>query len=802
MLSSEKLIRPYATFIIRHRLIVMLAILGATLFLGTRTTNLKIDMDPDIWAPQAHPYVQATNLLEQVFGGRNITIIGIVPKQGDIYQPAVLAKIQRIQAGIEAIPEAIRHNVNSLAARQAKSIRGTPEGMEVRALLDILPRTPAEIARLKAAVASNPIYINSLASADGKTAAVIADFKVNKENPSYTALYNAVRQVTDVERDDVVDIHLGGLPIELAWFEFHMMKMPLFFSAALLIIMAIQYWSFRSFQGMLLPILTALLSVIWGLGFMGLLDIHMDGLNTATPILIMAVASGHAIQILKRYYEEYHRRKAQPAHGLTDKEISKAAVIESLVRVGPAMITAGLIATITFFSLTTADMSVVRHFGVFAGCGVFGALILEMTLIPVLRTWLPAPKAREAEREQRTGILDRGLHFLSDNLVGGRAPWILGAALMIIAVAFAGVTRLYTDNSLKRYNSETSEVRRDDDILNARLAGTSSIFFLIEGQGQDSIKDPKVLQGMAALQTFLEAQPHVGKTQSLADLIKRMNQAMHADDPAYNIVPDRRDLIAQYLFLYSASGDPQDFDSFVDNDYQKAVLWVFLKDDSTAYADTLYQRAQKVIAERFPPGIQVRVGGSLPQTAAINEVLTRGKFENMAQMALVVFLLSSLALRSFVGGLFVVTPLITIILANFGLMGWLGAPLDMGTATTAAMAIGIGADYELYLLFRFREELARSGNLLDATRESLLTSGKAILFVAFSVAGGYAALLTSDFDFYHRLAVLVIATMLVSALSALMFLRAMMMIFKPRFIFGDQREALFKQAVASQRVAK
>lgn len=787
----QTILHRYANFIINYRLAVIVAIIAFTGFLGSHIVNLKIDMDPDIWAPQAHPYVKATKSLEAVFGGRNFTVIGIVPKQGDIYQPAILAKIQRIQAGIEAIPEAIRHNVVSLAARQAKEIKGTTDGMEVRTMMEVIPQTPEEIARLRAAVASNPIYINALVAPDGKTAAIIADFKINKDNPSYSALYQSIRKVTDLERDATVDIHLAGLPVQLAWFEYHMMKMPIFFGIALLIIMAIQYWSFRSFQGMLLPILTALLSVVWGLGIMGMLDVHMDGMNTTTPILIMAVAAGHAIQILKRYYEEFHRLSATNTQGSPPKEISKAAVIESLTQVGPAMITAGLIATITFLSLTTAGISVVRHFGVFAGLGVFGALILEMTLIPALRSWLPVPKERETEGELRVGLLDRGLEKLSDALVGGRAPWVLGAALLLVVVAFVGTTRLRADNSIERYNNENSEVRRDSSVLNNRLAGSNSIFFLIEGATQDSIKNPQVLQGMVTLQDFLDKQPHVGKTQSLADLVKRMNQAMHGDDPAYYVIPKQRDLIAQYLFLYSTSGDPQDFDSFVDNDYQKAAVWVYLKDDSTAYAETLYHEAQKIIATSFPPDVTVRIGGSLPQTIAINEVLTKGKFENMAQMVLVVFLLSSLALRSFVGGLFVAVPLMMIILANFGLMGWLGVPLDMGTAITASMAIGIGADYELYLLFRFREELARGLNLSQATRISLLTSGKAILFVAFSVAGGYAILLASDFAFYTRLSIMVISTMLMSALSALIFLRAMMVIFKPRFIFGAQRDTLF-----------
>ncbi|HET9870497.1 MAG TPA: MMPL family transporter, partial [bacterium] len=116
---------------------------------------------------------------------------------------------------------------------------------------------------------------------------------------------------------------------------------------------------------------------------------------------------------------------------------------------------------------------------------------------------------------------------------------------------------------------------------------------------------------------------------------------------------------------------------------------------------------------------------------------------------------------------------------------------DISAVTTASMAIGIGADYEIYLLFRFREELARSGTVLKATRESLLTSGKAVIFVALSVIGGYGVLQASGFAFYVNLSTLVTTTMTISALFALFFLRALMMLFKPKFIFGEKPEEYF-----------
>jgi predicted RND superfamily exporter protein len=796
---ASRVFRPFAQWIVTHRLTVVSVVLVVTAFLASRFGTLQIDANPNLFAPPEHPYVKTTNQLETLFGGRNLTVIGIVPKHGDIYQPAVLAKIKRIQDELELSPNAVRHNILSLAARKVKQVKGGPEGMEVRPMMETIPHTPEEIARLRDAVASMPIYVNALVSPDGKAAAIVADFTQDERSPNFIVLNGDLHRIVDRERDADVDLYLGGLPIIGEAADTKFLRMPLFFGAALLIIMLVQYWSFRSLQGMVLPMLTGILSVVWSLGLMGLFGVHLDPLNATTPILVLAVAAGHAIQILKRYYEEYNRLRAS---GRTGGEANREAVIESMVRVGPVMIIAGLIAIITFFSLAGTGIPMVQHFGVFAGCGVLATLILEMTVIPAVRSALRPPKEVEAARERKPGILDRFLTSIADNLVGGRAPLVVAGGLTVLAIVGVGVTRLRIDNNFKLYFRPDSTVRVDDGVLNRTFGGTNSIQFLVQTTGVDGIKDPRVLRGMERLQAFLETQSDVGKTQSMADLIKRMNQAMHADDRAYYAIPESHDLVAQYLFLYSLAGDPQDFDSLVDNDYRRATVWAFIKDDSTTKADTIAKRARAIIEDSFPPGVTVQMGGSLPQLIALNEVIVSDKFRNMAQMAVVVFSLGALMLRSFVGGLFVVTPLFAVMLANFGLLGWLRTPLDISAMTTAAMAIGIGADYEIYLLFRFREELARTGSVLTATRNSMLTSGKAILLVAVSIVSGYAVLQASDFAFFNTLSNLVTVTMVISAFFALFFLRALMMLFKPRFVFGARREAFFSDAAMVSGGAK
>ena len=240
-IAESRWFRAYAQWITTHRFVVVLAILGITVFLATRLGKLEVDSNPNLWAPQNHAYVETTNLLEEIFGGRNITVIGIVPKKGDIYQPRVLEKIKRIQEQLELLPHAVRHNILSLAARKVKHVKGGADGMEVRPMMETVPQTPEEIERLRAAVASMPIYINALVSPDGKAAAVIADFKQDERSPNFIALNEGLRKIVERERDDSIDIYLGGLPIIGEAADRQFMKMPMFFGAALVIVMLVQY---------------------------------------------------------------------------------------------------------------------------------------------------------------------------------------------------------------------------------------------------------------------------------------------------------------------------------------------------------------------------------------------------------------------------------------------------------------------------------------------------------------------------------------------------------------------------------
>jgi predicted RND superfamily exporter protein len=786
------MMRSYIEFILRFRWPVVILVAIATVFLTIKGGSLTVIIDPNNIVPRSHPFIATTLKVEEVFGSRYVAVIGITPKQGDVFQAKVLEKALRITNKLRETPRVVKTNLLSVAARRVKDIRGTKDGMEVKQMMTGVPATPEQMAALKAALERNTSYMNAIVSNDFKTTVILAEVRDRKPTDGadvkggFTFVQDKINAIVDAERDDSVEIMVSGYPPFLSMFERYAGRTPMLMLAALVVIGLIHWEAFRTLQGLILPLVTPLVAVQWAKGFMGLADVPLDIFNMSTPILILAVGAGHAVQLLKRYYEEYNR--LNPGTVL-DKEAARAAnrqaVVESIVKIGPVMLLAGLVAICGFLSLMIFDIISIRVFGFFSGVGILCVLIVEMTLIPALRSLLPAPGKKEARMEREERLWDRLTGFYADTMLGPNRNRIFIVAGIVIVVALFGMSRLSVESALKKYFDPNLPLLKEDARLNQRMAGTNSIYILVEGDKADAIKDPAVLKAMDQLQEFLLKQPNVGKVMSLAEFIKRMNQSMNGDDPAYFKIPDKQTTIAEYLLIYSMSGEPGDFDTYVDYDYQLANMVVFSHSDSTVDMMALWKAAQEFAKDKFPPNIKLNVGGSVAQSAAITDVIVKDKILNVIQIASVVFLIAAVVFRSLAAGILVITPLLLSVLVNMGLLGLLGLKLNIPVALTSALAIGIGADYAIYMLFRLREELALGTEENEAFRKVLRTAGKACLFVASAVAGGYAVQAFSRGYYPHTWNALLIGTaMLVSVTAALTVMPALVLKFRPKFIFN------------------
>lgn len=772
------MIRNTVAWIVRSRLWVLIALSLATVLFATQVRNLQIVINPNTMLPQAHPSVIGTNLAESLFGSKHVVVIGISAAEGgSALTPRILTTLGELSTQISTLPGVKGHTLMSVTANKAKSIAGAADEMRVEPLLDT-PIDAGAITRLQERLANNPVYRGTLVSEDGSL--VSLSFAIHADQGGFRKIMDGVQKVIDEHRAPDLKITASGSPVFFAAVERFAQRMAILFPIALLIIGLIHLEAFRTVQGLILPLLTAVLAVIWGLGIMGAVGVPMDAFNATTPILILAVAAGHAVQILKRYYEEYDKLTLGGAPG-SPQQLNDQAIIQSLSRAAPVMLTAGGVAVLGFFSLVTFEIATIRTFGLFTGLGILSALFIELTFIPALRSYLPAP-AVKAPDVKGPRVWDR----LADHLTGlilKRRGLIVSLFMAVALLSSIGLLFLNKENSTKSYFGSRLAVYQDDEFLNRKLAGTNTLYVVFQGLQTDSLKDPRTLRLIEDTQRFVETLPDVGKTTSIVDFIKQMSQSMNEGDPRYFRVPDAQDMVSQYLLLYSMSGDPTDFDAYIDYEYRNASLIVWTRNDSSTYAAGLVQAIRGFVQERLPPGVKVQIGGSVPQSSALSETLVHGKIMNILQMMGVILLAGALVFRSLMGGVYLVVPLAVTVLVNLGVMGATGIPLNTPNSVASAMAIGIGADYAIYILYRMREELQRVEDFDLALRETMRTAGKAVVYVATAIAGGYSVLMLS-FNFYIHIwfGFLIVLSMIVSALCALVLIPALMKAFPPTFL--------------------
>jgi uncharacterized protein len=760
----------YVRFIVRHRVSVVVAVLAATAILGAQIRHLHLDIRRRANLPEDHPYVRVQNRISDLFGGEAVVIIGVIANHGTIFTPEALGKAFRITERLREVPSVIESSLLSVASPYVKTVaKGPNDSIDLQPLMGEAPTTAAAVDRVREAVRHDRLFRGSLVAEDETATVIVVEFDDRIKDVD---LAHVVNEIVDSERDSSVTIALAGAPILRAELARYTAMMTILFPLAVLIIGLVHYEAFRTLQAMLLPLVTALLSVAWALGIMGLLRQPMDTWSAMTPVVILAVAAGHAVQILKRYYEE-----------LAQTGDSSAAVIRSITAVGPVMLVAGFIAAAGFASLMTFGITSVRAFGLLLASGILSALVIEMTFTPACRCLLPTPSGREIQRESGGRWLGRALDWLGA-LVVSRPRAVLAGVAVVMLVAAAGALRIRVDNSFRLWFAPETQIRIDDKLLNQKLPGSSTLRVIVEGNQDNVLLQPAVLQAISDLEAEMLKDARIGGVTSIADHVKRMNEVVNADSGAGYAIPNDAGLIGEYLFLYSAAAGPDGLSSLVDANYRRTVIRALSKTDGAAFSRDFLHRLQSFADARFE-GLPVSVGiggGTLGVQTAMNDLVVHEKVVNIVQVCAIIFLLCAIVLRSIVGGLFVLTPLVVAIIMNFGLMGWSGVWLDMSTAAISAMGVSIGADFAIYLIFRMREEWRRSASLEAATLASIRTSGKAIFYVSSAVALGYMILPLSGFSVWSRLGVLTATGIAASALATLVVIPALAVLCKPRFL--------------------
>jgi predicted RND superfamily exporter protein len=374
-------------------------------------------------------------------------------------------------------------------------------------------------------------------------------------------------------------------------------------------------------------------------------------------------------------------------------------------------------------------------------------------------------------------------------IINRRPNIIYVAAFIFILAGGYGVMSLKVSASLVKQFKPDNPVYQADQMLNKHFGGTSTLNIVLEGKEDDIIKEPSILKGMDDMQAFMQEDPYVGESVSIAEYLKRMNRVLNENRKEMYKVPDTRELAAQYLFLYSMSGDPADFDPVVDYNYRKANMRFQIKTDDSAVVKSLLKKADVGISKFLDDDrIEVKKAGTVAIMDVFIDLIIKGQIWSIIISILLIFLLTSIEFKSVAGGLFCIIPITISAFFNFGFMGMMGIPLDVSTALTASMAIGIGVDYAIHMVSKYRSEARKGLSPEEVTTNTLLTSGRAIWYNALVVALGFLVLLAANLVPQQKLGMMISLTMMTCFVGAAMLLPVMLNKFRPAFIYGNAQK--------------
>jgi uncharacterized protein len=771
-------IEAFCGFILRRRLPILALAVALVAFMAYQATHVRFESRTIDLFPSTHPYVKTFSKYSDIFGGASRVVVQVEVKTGTIFNRPTLEKIQRVTRAIELLPAVSNYQVLSIAQRKAKSLAIDSElGFRaVPVMWPSVPTTPAEIEKVRESILSNRLLYGSLVSIDEKAALIVAGFFENRLDPK--SLYAKIHEIIGRESDANTSIQAIGRPILVGSVMQQSPQLGLIILVTTLSMLLVLAVYFRNLIGVIVPTCAALVSAIMGFGFLGLAKQNFDPLVLVVPFIITARALSQSVQVVSRYLDDFELCKDRV------KAVYKTCV--ALFRPGALAVIADL-AGILLISL--APIPLLQKLATMGAFWFLSIFVSGMVISPILLTLLPAPPKREPRRGK---LVRQVLARMAGISAGSGRVWVFGATIAILAVGLIFARRLIVGDvhpgtsilwPSSEYNLATERIAN-------RFANTEELAVIVEGDSRDAIKNPELLSTIEAFQRHMEALDEVGATSSIVDVIPRLISILHGSDPKWELIPDSKEQAGFFLEMLYTSGDPGDLTRFVTVDSQNANITLYLRDHKGETLRKVVAHAREFIDHHPMKGASFRLaGGYGGLLAAINEVVTKLDATITLAAFSAVFLCCAVAFRSIVAGLLFLLPLIASNYLTYAFMGAKGIGLDVNALPVVALGIGLGVDYGLYVVENIQEAYRHGASVRESVIQGVLGAGKGVLVTGVTMTLGLAFWYFSFLRFQAEMGLLLLLWMTISMLGSLILLPAVIVHFRPRFIFGARHAA-------------
>lgn len=762
---------------IRNRISVCVVI--ALITLGFAATLSKLDVRTKFsdMVPHDHPYVKVHQKYQGSFAASNRVTILVKAKEGDIFRLPILGEVRRITYNLQKVDGVNSQQITSLASKKLKRVNASSEGIETQPMMwPDLPADAREMNELRQAVLNNPLVYGLYVDRDLSSALIQVDFYDHLVD--YNKIFPQIQAMLDASPvKDEVSLHLVGEPILYGWVAHYLDETVTISLLSLAGMLVLLFIFTRTWRGTLLPMIAGLVSAIWALGIGSLLGYNFDPLVIVVAFIITARAFSHAVQMITRFDDLAVGESIEPRKAAEQcmRELFRPGMLGLYSDAGAIL------------CVILTPIPLMHKVAIIGAIWVMTIAISAVLLTPVLLSFIKRPQGY-VHPLNLNGFLQIFIRAASW-VVKSRARYSVAPIALVLVVGFMFQAARLTIGDASDGSPilwQDSSFNQDSALINRLYPGSEQMFVVIEGDAPDALKMPQVLDWMQRFSRFMERQPEIGGSVSMADIVVDIRRNLYEGNPRYRELGASQLENGELISFYMQGADPDDMAQFADVKFQNGAITLFFRDHK---GDTLRKAtyyASQFIQENPLEGAEVKlVGGVLGIIAAVNEILLGDQIEAIALAFLVVVLCCLVVYRSSVSGIFFIIPVLISNVVTFAFMAWQGIGMSISTLPVVALGIGLGVDYAFYIVDSIKEYLEKNpgSDPVDAVLQSLGSAGRGVLLTAFTLAAGVLFWSFSSLRFQAEMGLLIGLWLMVSALTSLFVMPSLALVFKPRFIF-------------------
>lgn len=744
-------------FVIKYRWPILIGCLLITVFMGIQLRHIKIDTDPQNLIPSTMSSRMNTKLIEDVFGTNDGLII--LMECNDVLAEKTLQRIKAISGESHGI-KGIKSVMSLFDTKRITSLDGA---MIVSPAVDMIPTTQIGLDSLRQELLDNDLARDIVVSKDFKLSAIMLSLKLDADKADvYNKTLEIIKKYPGEEK-----VLTGGLPAFMTVIAHDVQKdNMILISVALIVMLVVLYSFFRQRRGVILPFAVVLVSIIFGMALLPIIGWQLTMLSILLPLMVVAFSNNYALYLIAKYRELCNSNENK-----TSKEIA----VESLKALYKPILFTGLITIVGILGLLTHIMVPAKQIGIAAAAAIAFSLVVTLLGIPAALSFMKLPPKSHQNEDFSWKFLNKILRVMSQSIIH-HPKAILSVTLIITVLSLGCAFLVKVDSNQENMFLKGHPISQCSRLINKYLGGSQNISFLVQGD----IKDPKVLNRIKMYEDSLKKLPGVAHVTSMADVIPIMSKAiLDKGDAGYDRIPESRDAVAQYLELYSMSGNPDDFERLVDFNFEKTQVMVGINNGSTQIINNI-NKTMKDFAKN-DSSIKA-VGG---QAVIMNELATtliRGQIDSILCAFVAIFILVIILFRSFRAGLLASIPLGVSLVLGFGVMGVFGINLDIATAIISSIVMGTGVDFTIQFLWKYRSARQEGLDYAESIITTLTTTGRAIAFNAICVVAGFGVLIFSSMPPMKHLSILFSVLTLACMVATLLVVPAICILWKPKFL--------------------